>query len=245
MIFHFYKNGLTTDWLILVRHSRLSMRAALKYHCGIIDLFHFSKNVSLCTISPAGTRETESPWIKSKEAERKDKRGQKRIYTMAGRRRRKWGETERLICLSSDRDIFVRFFSSFSHLRLSYSLSPFASFRSRTSIKPGHTMVVKKKKKKRRRRTRNKKWKKREFILWVESRRRPESYVSRIWKAPGFLPGIIENRCRLSLYVDRRSLCTGWVKRRGGWEELSPRTTAFTTARIHPPLPFLLLLRHR
>lgn len=149
MIFHFYKNGLTTDWLILVRHSRLSMRAALKYHCGIIDLFHFSKNVSLCTISPAGTRETESPWIKSKEAERKDKRGQKRIYTMAGRRRRKWGETERLICLSSDRDIFVRFFSSFSHLRLSYSLSPFASFRSRTSIKPGHTMVVKKKKKKR------------------------------------------------------------------------------------------------
>lgn len=119
----------------------------------------------------------------------------------------------------------------------------FFSFTNLDKARPHYGCQKKKKKKKRR--TRNKKRKKREFILWVESRRRPESYVSRIWKAPGFLPGIIENRCRLSLYVDRRSLCTGWVKRRGGWEELSPRTTAFTTARIHPPLPFLLLLRHR
>lgn len=47
-----------------------------------------------------------------------------------------------------------------------------------------------------------------EFIRWAESRRRPESYVSRIWKGPSFLPGIIENRCRLSLYVDQHSLTT-------------------------------------
>lgn len=37
----------------------------------------------------------------------------------------------------------------------------------------------------------------------------PESYVSRIWKGPSFLPGIIENRCRLSLYADQHSLARG------------------------------------
>ena len=51
--------------------------------------------------------------------------------------------------------------------------------------------------------------------MGVESRRRPESYVSRIWKGTGFLPGIIENRCRLSLYADRRSLRAGRLKGEG------------------------------
>lgn len=79
----------------------------------------------------------------------------------------------------------------------------------------------------------------------VESRRRPESYVSRIWKGPGFLPGIIENRCRLSLYVDRRFPTCGAVERRGYGErgrgrELSPRTTAFTTARDSSASTFLI-----
>lgn len=63
---------------------------------------------------------------------------------------------------------------------------------------------------------------------WAESRRRPESYVSRIWKGPSFLPGIIENRCRLSLYADQHSLTT-----RG--KELSSL----------PSPPLLPLLGHR
>lgn len=75
---------------------------------------------------------------------------------------------------------------------------------------------------------------------WAESRRRPESYVSRIWKGPSFLPGIIENRCRLSLYADQHSL----TREGKSFLPFPPLPSfpswaigAFTTAkRIHPGL---------
>lgn len=97
-------------------------------------------------------------------------------------------ETKRLICLSKDGYISAFFLHS---RRESFFPDPFP-FRFRLNLNKREPGV-------------GSGCQKIELIRWLESRP-GESYVSRIWKGLSFLPGIIENRCRLVIHG--RFVCT-------------------------------------
>lgn len=198
------------------------------------------------------TKETKSTRIKWK-AKRRDKRGQKRIYTrwLGKDGKESWGKTERLICLSSDRDISVRSFPSFSLLRLLLqSPSPFLSLSFSFRFFPFPNLNKAsphggcRKKEEEEEGGREKKKKREKVGGGVTS----TFGIVRLAHMEGPRLSPRDNRESLSSLVirgaDRRSLRAGRLKEEGMGESFHPGPSLLPPRGIHPPLPFLLLLRH-